>query len=64
MKTPLDIVWAVRNISLTKGALVFSNNGLVVFDDIEKAIVAGEPFLEFNWMTLVWAKKQNYNQEE
>ena len=55
-KTPLAVLGEVTGVKINKGAFVFVFDGLVVQEDIGY-IVAGEPFLEDNDITMRPAKR-------
>ena len=57
MKTPLPIIGEISGVKISKGAHVFVPNGLVTKDDIGD-IVAGEPFLELNDVTIRLGKRR------
>ena len=57
VKTPLNTIGEVRNVSITRGAHTFTFDALVVKDDLGSDIVAGEPFLELNDVAVRSAKK-------
>ena len=58
VKTPLNIIGEIKNVSITRGSHTFTLDALVIQGALGSDIVAGEPFLEYNDIAIRSAKKQ------